>query len=208
MKLSRAWVWASLLLVLQSGGCDIAHSVNPFYFQENVIVDPSIVGEWQDSDSSRVSSLTIRPLSTDNYAFAFMVLDKDTKRKTTMEFEAHLFRFQNENYVDILPRKFQVAGKNEEYVSSDDDLEFYAPVHSALRLVREKDDLSLLFSVDASPVFAKEDEQTKKAREEEDQRKRIAILTMSTEQLQREVLPSFPADKASATLSTTFHRGK
>lgn len=97
-----------------------------------------------------------------------MVLDKDTKRKTTMEFEAHLFWFQNENYADILPRKFQVAGKNEENASTDDDLEFYAPVHSALRLVREKDDLSLLFSVDA-PRFL----QRKTSRQRKPEKKRI-----------------------------------
>lgn len=208
MKLSRVWIWASFLFVLQLCGCDIAHSVNPFYFQENIILDPSLVGEWHNSDSSSVETLTIRPLSPESYTLVFTSLDKDTKRKTTMEFEAHLFRVQNETYFDIFPTKFQVKGKNEKYASTSDDLEFYLPVHTAMRSVREQDDLSLLFSVDATPLFVKEDEQAKKAREEEEQRKRIAILTMSTEQLQREVLPSFPADKASATLSTTFHRGK
>ena len=210
MKLSRAWIWASLLLVLQTCGCDIAHSKNSFYCQENIITDPSLVGEWQTSDSSQDSTLTISPLSSDSYTVVFMAFDKETKRRTTMEFEAHVFRFRNETYVDVLPRKFKIKGKNEKYASTDDDLEFYAPVHTAMRMVRDKDGLSFLFSaeVDASSLFKKEDEQAKKAREEEERRKRIAILTMSTEQLQREVLLSFPADQSSASLGMTYHRAK
>ena len=209
MKLSRASIWALLLLVLPSCGCDMAHSVTPFYFQENIIVDPLLVGAWQISDSSTVSTLTISPPSSDSYTFLFMALDKETERRTTMEFEAHVFRFQNETYVDILPRKFQVKGKNEQYASTDDDLEFYVPAHTAMRMIRDKDTLSFFFQADfdASSLLKKEDEQAKKAREEEEQRRRTAVLMMSTEQLQREVLPSFPADQSSAGLSMSFHRG-
>jgi len=76
-----------------------------------------------------------------------------------------------------------------------------------MRIVREKDCVSFLFGAefDASPLFKKEDEQANKLREEQEQRRRIALLTMSTEQLQREVLSSFPTDRSSASLSLTYH---
>lgn len=195
----------SLFAVHLLSGCNAQQSVNPFYFQENVIHEPRIIGEWQATDSSQTDTLAIRPLKQDSYSFEWTVFDKDKKRKVTMDFEAHLFRFRDQTYVDLFPSKFKIRGKGERYESTQDDLGFYAPVHTVSRLDLTPDGLSFSWAAEteALSLFKKEDPVAAREREQKEQERRVAMLTMSTEQLQREVLATAD-ERSKADLGLSF----
>src|SRR5579864_2526338 len=102
----------SLSATLSLWGCNLQQSISPFYFQENVIHEPAFVGEWQATDSSQKDTLAVSPLKEDSYSFEWTVFDKEKKRSVTMDFEAHVFKFHEQTYVDLFPSKFKIRGKD------------------------------------------------------------------------------------------------
>jgi hypothetical protein len=197
----------SLALALLVNGCDPARSVNPFYRPQDVSFDPSLLGNWRGVDSLENGSLIVKVRTAGSYDVELTQTDKDKKNETSWTFEAHLFKHEGKTYLDLLPTSFRVSGKKERFHIGANELEFLVPVHTAMQLDQEGDKLSLSWTGggNTSSLFKKEDEASKEERLAREQRQRDT-LTMSTEQLQREVLGAAPEGDMVVELGMHFIR--
>jgi hypothetical protein len=200
---------ACSVIVCFAAGCDPDRSVNPFYRPEDVVFDTSLLGNWRGTDSLERGSLTVKAQTADSYTVELTQWDKDKKKETSWTFEAHLFNFEQKSYLDLLPTAFRIHGKKERFQTEANDLEFLVPVHTAMRLDHDAENLSLSWSGagEMSSFFKKEDEASKEKRLAREKRQR-AILAMSTEQLQQEVLGAPPEGDAVVEMGMHFVRNK
>jgi hypothetical protein len=198
-----------LAIVCFAAGCDPDRSVNPFYRPEDVVFDAGLLGNWRGTDSLENGRLTVKALTVDSYTVELTQLDKDEKKETCWTVEAHLFNFEQKSFLDLLPTAFLVRGKKERFQTQANDLEFLVPVHTAMRLDHDAENLSLSWSGggEMSSFFKKEDEPSKERRLAREKRLRT-ILAMSTEQLQQEVLGAPPEGDTVVELGMRFVRKK
>ncbi len=207
MNFRLAKIAATIALALLLDGCDPARSVNPFYRPQDVFFDANLLGNWRGVDSLENGSLIVKAQAADSYNVELTQKDKDKKNETSWSFEAHLFKHEDITYLDLLPTSFRVTGKKERFQTSADELEFLVPVHTAMRVDQEGDKLSLSWTGggDTSSAFKKEDEASREKRLAREQRQHD-ILSMSTEQLQREVLGVTPEGDMVVELGMHFVR--
>ena len=187
-----AFVVSLTAVVWIVAGCSFPQSVNPFYRTEDLVFDATLIGEWQSADPSEKASLVIKARTEDSYTIEATSYDEDREGDVTWTFEGHRFTCGQNSYLDLFPADFDVRGKKESFRTHADGMGFLIPVHSVMRLQHDGQKLSLTWSGEDEPLnwFTKEDEtsRTKRlAREKRDH----DILTMSTEQLQQEVLGRF-----------------
>jgi hypothetical protein len=79
-------------------------SVNPFYLPQDVVFDPSILGEWQGADSAnKVNRVVIKAKGSDAYLAEFSGYDDDRKAEVIWTFEVHQFAYQQNQFVDFFP---------------------------------------------------------------------------------------------------------
>jgi hypothetical protein len=155
-----------------------------------VVFDPSILGEWQSADPADKGNLVvIKAKGTDAYLTEYGGYDKDKKAEVSWTFEVHQFAYQQNQFVDLFPTSFRIKGKKQNFETKADDMLFFMPVHTVMRLHHDKQKLSLNWTSESEPfsLFKKEDEVTKQKRLAWEKRQRD-ILTMTTEQLQQQVL--------------------
>jgi hypothetical protein len=176
-------------IVSVAGGCSFPQSVNPFYRSQDVVFDSSLLGEWQTADPSDKGGLLIKAKTADSYTIESTYYDEDQEGEASWTFEAHEFTYRQDSYLDFFPTDFRVHGKKETFQTEANGMLFLVPVHSVMRLHHDGQKLSLTWSVEDEPLnlFTKEDEASKAKRLAREKREH-AILTMSTEQLQQEVL--------------------
>jgi len=191
-----------------TAGCDPDRSVNPFYRPQDVFFDAGLLGEWQGVDLSS-DSLVVKAKSADSYSVELTQIDRDKREQTSWTFEAHLFSHNKTIYLDLIPTSFQVTGKRQRYKTEASDLNFFVPVHTVMQLNHSDENLALTWtgSGEMSSFFKKEDEASKE-RELQREKRKLAILTMSTEQLQEEVLGASPDGDAEVEMGLHFTRRK
>lgn len=177
-------------LVWIADGCELDQSVNPFYLPQDIIFDENLMGHWRGVDSQEDSSLNVKARAADSYEVELLQKDKEKKEETNWTFEARLFKHEEKNYFDLVPTAFRISGKKQKFQMDADGLAFFVPVHTAVQVDHEDDKLSLLFAVagDSSSLFEKQDEKTVQEKRIAREKRRLAILAMSTEKLQEEVL--------------------
>ena len=73
-------------------------SVNPFYKDKDVVVDPHLIGEWQEKGKTNEPEVWKFEQSTNN-AYKLTVLEEGK----TGEFSAHLFKLKQEQFLDLIP---------------------------------------------------------------------------------------------------------
>jgi hypothetical protein len=94
----------NILLIAATGlllsGCFIK-SLFPFYTKKDVVYDSSIIGTWIDSDSSKwiINKQTKWSYPSDS-SYQVDIIDNDGKKCT---FNVHLFRLNNQLYLDFFP---------------------------------------------------------------------------------------------------------
>jgi hypothetical protein len=188
-------------IVCVAAGCGFPQSVNPFYRSQDVVFDPSLLGEWQSADSSDKGGVLIKAKTADSYTIESRYYDEDQQSEASWAFEAHQFIYRQDSYLDFFPITFRVSGKTENFQTQTNGMLFLVPVHSVMRLHHDGQKLSLTWSAEdrALNLFKKEDEVSKGRRLAREKREHD-ILTMSTEQLQQEVLG--PALKGTADSET------
>ena len=87
-------------------------SVNPFYTDKDVVVDPHLVGEWQekgntnDPDVWKFEQLT-------NKVYQLTVTEKDK----TGSFSARLFKLKQEQFLDLVPNDCNYASNQSDLVA-------------------------------------------------------------------------------------------
>jgi hypothetical protein len=171
-------------------GCGVPQSVNPFYQPQDVVFDPSILGEWQGADPADKGNLVvIKAHGADAYLAELTGYDEDKQAEVCWTLEAHQFDYQQTQYVDFFPIAFRVNGEKQDFQTKANEMWFLIPVHTVMRLHHDKQKLSLHWSGGSEPIylFKKEDEVAKQKRLAVEKRQRD-ILTMTTEQLQQQVL--------------------
>lgn len=101
---TRALVLWTLIALLMTG-C-IVKSLHPFYNEENVIYDKSLLGSWTDEDSARWE---IRPfafpkgfMKEDSLDNSYLVILYE-EEKEPAKFNAHLFKVGDNMYLDFVP---------------------------------------------------------------------------------------------------------
>jgi hypothetical protein len=178
--------------------------VSPFYLPQDVIFDATLLGYWKGVESLENGSLTVKARTADSYVIELTQNDKEKKTETSWTFEGHLFKFEQKTYLDLVPTALRVRGKKQRFQTSADDLGFLVPVHTAMQLDHDSENLSLSWTAggEMSSLFKKEDEEKKLARE----KRRREILAMSTEELQRRVLGSPPAGDTAFEMGMHFIR--
>lgn len=196
-------------VVCVSGGCNFPQSVNPFYRPQDVVFDSNLLGEWQSAEPSDKVGLLIKVRTADSYTIESTYYDEDLKGEATWTFEAHKFAYQQDSYLDFFPTAFRVSGKEENFQTEANGMLFLVPVHTVMRLHHDGQKLSLTWSEENGPLnlFKKEDEASKAKRLAREKRQQD-ILTMSTEQLQKEVLGLPPKEKAVSESEMNFVRKK
>jgi hypothetical protein len=196
-------------LTCVAGGCNFPQSVNPFYRAQDVVFDSSLLGEWQSADPSDKGGLLIKAKTADSYTIESTFYDQDRKSEARWTFEAHKFVYRQDSYLDFFPIAFRINGKTDNFQTEANGMFFLVPVHSLMRLQHDGRKLSLTWSeVDGGlNLFKKEDEASKEKRLAREKREHD-ILTMSTEQLQQEVLGPPPKGPTVSETEMTFIRKK
>lgn len=204
---ARVLVILHLTIMWLASGCDPDRSINPFYRPQDVVYDATLIGNWQEVDSSNRGSLVVKARSSDSYTVELTQNDKDKKEDTSWTFDAHEFNYQEQTYIDLIPTNFRVRGKNGRFQTDANDLGFLVPVHTAMRLSHDGQNLSLSWTGggEMSSFFKKEDDVAKEKRLARQRRQR-AILAMSTEQLQNEVLGAPPEGDTAVEMGMHFVR--
>jgi hypothetical protein len=154
-----------------------------------VVFDPSILGEWQGADpADKGNKVVIKAKGSDAYLTELSGYD-DRKAEVIWTLEVHQFAYQQNQYVDFFPTAFRIKGKKQNFQVGANEMWFLMPVHSVMRLHHDNQTLSLHWTGEPEPLylFKKEDEVAKQQRLAREKRQHD-ILTMTTEELQQQVL--------------------
>jgi hypothetical protein len=87
-------------------------SVNPFYTDKDVVLDPHLVGEWQEKGKTNEPEVWKFEQST-NKTYQLTVM----KGGTTGEFDAHLFKLKGEQFLDLIPADCHYATNQADLVA-------------------------------------------------------------------------------------------
>ncbi len=94
----------NIILIIATGllvsGCFIK-SLYPFYTKKDIVFDPKIIGTWTDEDSSKwiIKQQMKWPIAPDS-SFQVEIVEKDGSMGS---FNVHLFRLNNQLYLDFYP---------------------------------------------------------------------------------------------------------
>jgi hypothetical protein len=87
-------------------------SVNSFYTEKDVAFDPRLLGAWQEKDNTNNPDVWKFEKSGDN-AFKLTVFEKGK----TGEFNAHLFKVNQERFLDLIPNDCKYADNQSWFVA-------------------------------------------------------------------------------------------
>lgn len=118
-------------------------SVNPFYFDKDVITDARLAGVWlEDRDADKPESWTFE--SQTNRAYTVTVIEGDGK---SGKLEGHLFKLGGQLLMDLMPLKCEFATNQANVISAA-----MIPGHLLMRVNLEDKKLNLTFT---NPDWAK-----------------------------------------------------
>jgi hypothetical protein len=122
----------NVILIIATGllmsGCFIK-SLYPFYTKKDIVYDPKIIGTWTDEDSSKwiIKQQMKWPIAPDS-SYQVEIVEKDGSMGS---FNVHLFRLNNQLYLDFYP-----SGK----IGSNDIVEEnIVLIHSLAKITYSKD---------------------------------------------------------------------
>jgi len=150
-------------------------SVNPFYRDKDVVFDQRLLGEWQEKDNTNNPEIWKFAASTNN-AYSLTVVE-DGK---TGEFSAHLFKLNDERFLDLIPTDCK-------YATDQSDLVAYSmfPGHLLARVPQIDPTLKLFFfDFDWLDNYLKENPTALEHHQEGDR----MVITADTSALQNFVL--------------------
>jgi hypothetical protein len=132
--------WALALAAIAVGfvGCDeddsaiVVTAVQPFYTQQDVNTDATLLGTWQYEDEV---SFTFTP--GENGAYTVIVDEHDSDKRFTSRFEGHLFHLGADSFLDLYPTS--VPEGSEFYV-----LHFFR-CHTAIKVAFRGDQFEMRF---------------------------------------------------------------
>lgn len=88
-------------------------SLHPFYSDKDVVFEPRLVGEWLEKDKAD-NPQSWRFEKGDENAYKLLVTESDGK---TGEFAAHLFKLQEQLFLDLTPSEINFATNQSDLVS-------------------------------------------------------------------------------------------
>jgi len=94
MKKRNVVVVAAVALLLAA----CIPSINPFYTDKDVVFEPKLLGEWQEKEKADEPEIWKFEEGKDK-AYKLTITEKEGKQG---EFEAHLFKLNQEYFLDIL----------------------------------------------------------------------------------------------------------
>lgn len=143
-------------------------SINPLYFESDLILEPSLVGVWNDPKGGSSKTWTIEAAEGKTYHLTTQESDAPDG-----SFEAHLLRLGGNLYLDLYPD--EVEHGNEFQIGH------LVPAHSIWRMTLKGDDLSL-DCIDANWLEAKIDSGLVSI--DHIRPENVIVLTASTKDLQ------------------------
>lgn len=111
-------------------------SVNPFYTDKDVVFNPALPGEWQLQDKSDTPQLWTFEKGNDK-AYKLRIQDEKGRKG---QFEAHLFKLNDELFIDIIPTDCDYATNQVDLVAS-----CMFPGHLLIRVQQLEPELKLAF---------------------------------------------------------------
>jgi len=95
-----------LLLVLLTTGCAPVDWLNPCFNDENLVLDPALVGTWNGQDGNSV--LRFRVAGDKAYELVDTEIQADNTEPEQSKYEAHLVRLGPYLFLDLLPQAPQI----------------------------------------------------------------------------------------------------
>ena len=142
LKLIKLCLLMAILCLIS--GCSTITSINPFYIQDDVITDDSLLGEWKvinqnesSDEETKVNNEEIWTFSKDNEtnAYVLSVAFEDNK----MLFDAVLFKVRDKCFIDLFPRMI-----NAESNAKSSLLNMHLmPVHTVSKILIDGDNMTL-----------------------------------------------------------------
>jgi hypothetical protein len=150
-------------------------SVNPFYTEKDVVLDPRLIGDWQEKGDTNNPENWSFEQSTNNTMKLTVV-----EQGKTGAFAAHLFKLGQEQFLDLIPTDC-------EYATNQADLVAFSmfPGHLLAHVPQIEPELTVAFC--DFDWFEKYLEQNPRALAHHREGERI-VLTAETRDLQRFVL--------------------
>jgi len=156
--------------------CSCIPSVNPFYTDKDVVLDPRLLGAWQDKDKPDQPDVWKFESAT-NQAYKLTVTEKEGKQGV---FTAHLFKLKEDFFLDLIP-----ADCN--YATNQADLVAFSmfPGHLLVHVPQTEPELKLaFFDFDWLQKYLEKNPKALAHRREDDS----LLLTAGTRELQKFVL--------------------
>lgn len=174
--------------------CSCIPSVNPFYTDRDVILDPRLLGAWQEKDNTNNPDIWNFETGT-NQTYKLTIAEKDGKNGV---FAAHLFQLKRESFLDLIPVECN-------YATNQADLVGFSmfPGHLLLRVSQIGPELKFAFcDFDWLQKFLEKDPQALAHHREDDR----LLLTASTRDLQKFVLGHLGEDELFAKTEVMIRR--
>jgi hypothetical protein len=147
-------------------------SLYPYYTDEDLVVDPRLVGRWTFLNDNESQQWTFEMASDGVYSL--VAIDDDGKRG---EFKAHLFKLRQELFLDIAPGACKFPDSQYELINMS-----MIPGHLLIRISQsETGPVLAFFDFEWLSDYLKSNPEALAYREEAD----VLFLTASTRDLQR-----------------------
>src|SRR3569833_489882 len=86
-------------------------SVNPFYTDKDVVVDPHLIGEWWDNETNNPEIWVFEQSTNKGFDVT------ETEQGKTGKFNAHLFKLKDAQFLDVIPADCNYATNQAEIVA-------------------------------------------------------------------------------------------
>jgi hypothetical protein len=163
--------------------CSCIPSVNPFYTDQDVVLDARLLGEWQEKDKSDNPDVW-KFEGTTNKMYKLTITEKEGKQG---RFNAHLFQLKQEYFLDLIPDDCNYATNQADLVGAS-----MYPGHLLVRVPQLEPVLKLaLFDFGWLGKFIEKNPKALAHHKEGDH----IVLTAGTRDLQRFVLKHLGEDE-------------
>jgi hypothetical protein len=123
-----------ILMALILSGC-LVKALHPFYKESDVVFEPALIGKWLDNDSSlwTIEQKKVSFLGPEKNVNSYKIIFSEKKDEES-EFDVHLFKLNDQIYVDFIPVNVKVPDLTSYHLVS---------VHSIAKIDISTDSLSL-----------------------------------------------------------------
>lgn len=153
LRLMSGWkrivlqIVAGLGVTMALAGCEPVQSVYPFFDGKDVVFEPRLVGRWNSQSSRATLNLTRAAENSNDYAVRCTFGDdspnEDEPQEAEFSLEGHLFKIDDESYLDLFSRSITLKPKGDMLDWKVDSGLFTAPTHTVYRVWLDADQLKL-----------------------------------------------------------------